>query len=381
MKKALISLALLALLAPLAPAQFWGMSSGSGLPDPKNKTGQVLTSDGTIAKWAPMNVGQIAELSFGTCIGADCSTSSISTPSGWIAPYSGSMWACYAWAKTPPQGSSLTIDVKKNGTSILSTPITIPNGAPSVVISQDFSTIPTEFEETDLFTVVPTAVGSSTAGKDVSVLCRGYYSLPGDTGQTSAVYPSIFNSDWLSASWLDQASTTAQDRIAGFRISAPSASYYHQSLLYQQASYAGDVTVTAKVAFSDSKGGGYEGYAGAVLTNAEPTGTPHKYGLQYTTNNASPTYIQAICDGAENACSGASNGTLNIGTSIAWFRVSRVGTTLTSSYSIDGIHWTTRHTIDRPDLTTVHAGIFVFRRGTTSGTTNLDVLSWNVTAP
>lgn len=77
----------------------------------------------------------------------------------------GALASIRASVNAAPAGSAITVDVLKNGVSILGgTPITIAAGAFVVLVNNT-----TAFVAGDYFQVAITAVGSTTAGSDLTV--------------------------------------------------------------------------------------------------------------------------------------------------------------------------------------------------------------------
>ena len=106
---------------------------------------------------------------FALCLGIDCAVDTNLT-NVWISDATYTVSKCYAYAKTAPVGSSLTFDINKNGsTTIFSAPfsITTTNNAASTTSIAAAGTV----AEDDFFTVDIDAVGSGTAGSNVTVMC------------------------------------------------------------------------------------------------------------------------------------------------------------------------------------------------------------------
>lgn len=81
-----------------------------------------------------------------------------------------SVMRCYIQAKTAPAGASLILRVKKSGVSISgATPLTLPAGQNGPV-KISFATA--KLVELDTLTVDIVQVGSTTAGQDVTLVCR-----------------------------------------------------------------------------------------------------------------------------------------------------------------------------------------------------------------
>jgi len=79
----------------------------------------------------------------------------------------------YIYVKTAPTGSSIIVDVNKNGTTIFTT----QSKRPEIAISSNSGTSDepdvTSFVKNDLFTIDIDQVGSTIAGADLIVLVRG----------------------------------------------------------------------------------------------------------------------------------------------------------------------------------------------------------------
>lgn len=119
--------------------------------------------------------GRPERITWGLCPNSDCVVASnITVP--FIVTRAMAFSKCYLAAKTAPAGSSLVFNIRKNGTSVFS------GSFPSLTSGQTYATYPTAAAPTatfavtnvvegDLLTIDITAVGSSTAGKDVNVTC------------------------------------------------------------------------------------------------------------------------------------------------------------------------------------------------------------------
>ena len=108
-------------------------------------------------------------VTFALCLGIDCAVDTNLT-NVWISDATYTISKCYGYAKTAPVGSSLTFDINKNGTTtIFTTPLSIlttANAANTTAIAAAGSLV-----ESDFLTVDIDAVGSGTAGSNVTVMC------------------------------------------------------------------------------------------------------------------------------------------------------------------------------------------------------------------
>lgn len=76
--------------------------------------------------------------------------------------------------KTPPTGQDFSMDIKRNGVSILATPIVLTAGTSSVQIYSDFLTTPVILSQNDILTMDILSVGAIEPGKDGFGALRGY---------------------------------------------------------------------------------------------------------------------------------------------------------------------------------------------------------------
>lgn len=110
---------------------------------------------------------------WGLCIGAPCAVASNLTAYV-IVSQAATLTKCYASAKTAPTGADLIIDIKNAGTSIF-------GGGTKLVIAASATTgnqatiANATLAESDNLTIDITQVGSTIAGQDVSVKCKGSY--------------------------------------------------------------------------------------------------------------------------------------------------------------------------------------------------------------
>jgi len=108
-------------------------------------------------------------VTFALCLGIDCAADTNLT-NVWISDAAYTISKCYAYAKTAPVGSSLTFDVNKNGsTTIFSSAFSILTTASSA--STTAIAAAGTLAEDDFLTVDIDAVGSGTAGSNVTVTC------------------------------------------------------------------------------------------------------------------------------------------------------------------------------------------------------------------
>jgi len=108
-------------------------------------------------------------VTFALCLGTDCAIDTNLT-NVWVADQAYTISKCYAYAKTAPVGSSLTFDINKNGTTTIFSSafsiLTTANAANTTNISAAGTVA-----ESDFFTVDIDAIGSGTAGSNVTVSC------------------------------------------------------------------------------------------------------------------------------------------------------------------------------------------------------------------
>lgn len=88
----------------------------------------------------------------------------------WVAPHSGDITSVLLGVGTAPTGASLICDVQKNGVTMFSTPANRPTIAISAFSTPTRSVAPdvASFVAGDVITLVPTQVGSTVAGSDLS---------------------------------------------------------------------------------------------------------------------------------------------------------------------------------------------------------------------
>lgn len=112
--------------------------------------------------------------SWALCSNVDCQTG---TALGNAVLVTGgyTLSACYAKAKTAPVGADIRIVIRRNGSgNVFGSPayLAIPSGSTAVVKTTSFSASGS-LADLDYLTVDIDQIGSSTAGKDVSVTCIG----------------------------------------------------------------------------------------------------------------------------------------------------------------------------------------------------------------
>ncbi len=110
------------------------------------------------------------KVSWGLCVGTSCAVAAnITVP--YIAVWKAKFEKCFVAAKTAPAGAALIFDVKLNGVSIF-------GGGPKLQLADGATTgstttfASTAVAEGGQITIDIVQVGSTTPGKDVSVVCR-----------------------------------------------------------------------------------------------------------------------------------------------------------------------------------------------------------------
>jgi hypothetical protein len=107
------------------------------------------------------------EIVFGICSGGNCAVNdTITIPRLISSLTSGTLSKCSALAGTGPVGSALSVQIKKNGTTTAT--VSIADGA-TLGTTTSFSTA--TITEGDYLTLTVSAVGSTTSGKDVNIVC------------------------------------------------------------------------------------------------------------------------------------------------------------------------------------------------------------------
>lgn len=91
----------------------------------------------------------------------------------WYPPASCTLVSCTAFVGTAPTGAALTVDVNKNGTSVLASALSIAAGGYSSIVTTPTTTAMTA---SDYLTVDVDSIGSTEPGRDLTV--RIVYTIP-----------------------------------------------------------------------------------------------------------------------------------------------------------------------------------------------------------
>jgi len=146
-------------------------------PDPNPAVGQVLkvnsfSSDKAVMEWA--DAGSTVTESF--IIAASDETTALTTGTGkatFRMPYAFTLTAVRASVSTAPAGSAITVGINQNGSTILTTDITIADGSKtSVGGTAPVISNPNLTDDAEI-TIDIDAVGSSTAGAGLKVTLIG----------------------------------------------------------------------------------------------------------------------------------------------------------------------------------------------------------------
>jgi len=107
------------------------------------------------------------EITFGICAGANCAVNdTVSIPRLISSVSAGTLTKCKAKTGTGPTGSALSVQVKKNGTTTATVSV---SAGQTLGNTTTFSA--STIAEDDILTIVISAIGSPTPGKDVFVVC------------------------------------------------------------------------------------------------------------------------------------------------------------------------------------------------------------------
>lgn len=150
-------------------ARFEEVSRFPELPPPAT-SGNVLTSDGTTWTSAAPAGGTVTH---GETFALDGILAVRTGVSRWYPPAACTLASCTAFVGTAPTGSAVTVDVNKNGTTVLSSPLSISDGSYSSAVTTPTTTSMTA---TDYLTVDVDSIGSTEPGRDLTV--RIVYTIP-----------------------------------------------------------------------------------------------------------------------------------------------------------------------------------------------------------
>jgi len=131
-----------------------------------NHTGSQLAS--TISDFSTAALSAVKrEIGFAMCANTNCAAAdTITIPRNISAATAGTLTKCSVRVGTAPTGSSLTVDVKKNGTTTAT--VTLTSGSST---GNTTTFISATLAEDDYLIPVITAVGSSVTGKDLHLIC------------------------------------------------------------------------------------------------------------------------------------------------------------------------------------------------------------------
>lgn len=134
------------------------------LPAPST-SGNVLTSNGT--GW--ISAARTCEIS-ATVDGIQTVRTGALR---WYPPSACTLVSCTAFVGTAPTGAAMTVDVNKNGTSVLASGLSISAGSNSSTVTTPTTTA---MSTTDYLTVDVDSIGSTEPGRDLTV--RIVYTIP-----------------------------------------------------------------------------------------------------------------------------------------------------------------------------------------------------------
>ncbi len=91
---------------------------------------------------------------------------------GWICDKSLTIEKVYAYCKTAPTGAALIFDINKNGTTVWATQANRIQIAAGAQTGSQTSVDTTTFAEGDVLTIDIDQIGSTVAGKDITIHAR-----------------------------------------------------------------------------------------------------------------------------------------------------------------------------------------------------------------